>query len=147
MCPVLPMRCLQTMLNPTMSFLSFVVLPTNIVCDELNSGAILSIMASQIAPLVGGQWLVYFVTVDAIMILCATVLTSFIGVTGLLNNMARDGLLPEAFLRRNVMFDSFHWIIGFFWAICCGLVLITWANMQIVSNVCKSRYDVLRHFS
>ena len=125
----------QTILNPSMAFLAFAVLPYATVTDLANAGSVLSNMASQIAPNLGGKWLVYLVSVDAIMILCATVLTSYIGVGGLLTNMSRDGLLPEAFMTRNERFDSYHWSIVFFWAVCCGLVLITDGQIETVSNV------------
>ncbi len=54
----------------------------------------------------GGDAFKIVIAIDAVIILCATVLTSFIGVLGLLHNMARDGLLPVMFVRRNTMFDT-----------------------------------------
>jgi len=125
----------STLLNPLMSILSFATLSSATVMNPDNSNALLSLMAQQIAPAVGGQWIVWLVNIDAVLVLSATVLTAYIGVTGLLVTMCRDNLLPSAFLARNERFDTYHWVILFFWLVCSALIVITNANITELSNV------------
>jgi amino acid transporter len=40
----------------------------------------------------GGSWLAYLISIDAVLVLCGAVLTSFVGVSGLLNRMTLDRL-------------------------------------------------------
>ncbi len=123
-----------TMLNPTMSFLSFVVLPIKEITNIENSGSLLSLMATQAGQSFGGQWLFWIVSIDAVMVLSATVLTAFIGVSGLLTTMARDNLLPATFLHTNERFGTTHWIIFFFWFLCSALIVITRAAVDVLAN-------------
>jgi hypothetical protein len=37
----------------------------------------------------GGSWLAYLISIDAVLVLCGAVLTSFVGVSGLLNHDIR----------------------------------------------------------
>jgi amino acid transporter len=48
----------------------------------------------------GGSWLAYLISIDAVLVLCGAVLTSFVGVSGLLN-MTLDRILPNYFLKQN----------------------------------------------
>jgi amino acid transporter len=45
----------------------------------------------------GGSWLAYLISIDAVLVLCGAVLTSFVGVSGLLNRMTLDRILPNYF--------------------------------------------------
>jgi amino acid transporter len=47
----------------------------------------------------GGSWLAYLISIDAVLVLCGAVLTSFVGVSGLLNRMTLDRILPNYFLK------------------------------------------------
>lgn len=63
------MIVLSTMINPTMSFMSFTVLRTYTVTDENNSANLLSVMADKIAPTIGGgNFLPYLVGIDAVTV-------------------------------------------------------------------------------
>jgi amino acid transporter len=44
----------------------------------------------------GGSWLAYLISIDAVLVLCGAVLTSFVGVW-VLNRMTLDRILPNYF--------------------------------------------------
>ncbi len=67
-----------------------------VVVDPANSGALLEVMAYKVAPYFGGTWFTWLILIDAVVILCATVLTTYVGVTGLLVTMTKDGMLENA---------------------------------------------------
>jgi amino acid transporter len=46
----------------------------------------------------GGSWLAYLISIDAVLVLCGAVLTSFV-VSGLLNRMTLDRILPNYFKK------------------------------------------------
>jgi amino acid transporter len=41
--------------------------------------------------------IIYLISIDAVLVLCGAVLTSFVGVSGLLNRMTLDRILPNYF--------------------------------------------------
>jgi amino acid transporter len=43
------------------------------------------------------RFLAYLISIDAVLVLCGAVLTSFVGVSGLLNRMTLDRILPNYF--------------------------------------------------
>eukprot|EP01033_Poteriospumella_lacustris_P001254 gene1254-915_t len=76
--------------NPMISFVAMVVLPLDTIYEH--SGDMLAIMADKL----GGERFRTAVCVDATIILCGAVLTSFIGIAGLLRRLAADSILPQA---------------------------------------------------
>lgn len=72
--------------NPTLAFLylGVVVQPEQLTPEQANT--VLATMAHH----AGGQWLEYWVSVDAFVVLSGAVLTSYVGVTGLIRRMAMD---------------------------------------------------------
>lgn len=70
-----------------------------------------SFILSVLADRVGGTWLKWLVVLDAVLVLCAGVLTGFVGIQGLVSRLASDGVLPEILLQKNRIFRTNHWII------------------------------------
>ena len=65
------------------------------------------------------------VSLDAVLVLSGAVLTSYVGVTGLVRRMSLDRCLPQFLLRENRWRGTNHWIILGFFALCCSILFIT----------------------
>ena len=83
-----------TVINPLMALLAIFILPLATVGE--NKEALLSFMGNEI----GGQWLSILISVDAVLVLCGAVLTSFVGVSGLMKRMTLDRVLPQILLKE-----------------------------------------------
>jgi amino acid transporter len=75
--------------NPGLSIIVMMVLPMEEI--YAHPGELLAIMGEKL----GGQSLATAVCVDAVLILAGAVLTSFVGVSGLLVRLARDKVIPD----------------------------------------------------
>jgi amino acid transporter len=81
--------------NPLISITSMMVLPMDHI--RSHSGDLLAEMAA----VVGGSVFKNILCIDAVIILCGAVLTSFVGVCGLTKRLAKDSVLPEILARTN----------------------------------------------
>lgn len=81
--------------NPLLSLISLMVLPMDRIYHH--SSDMLAIMAKE----VGGEGFYILLNVDAVIILCGGVLTSLVGVSGLLKRLASDHILPEVLATTN----------------------------------------------
>jgi amino acid transporter len=121
-------------LNPAISFLSLCVLPLSQVrgyplSDGSPSNAnLLKSMARQL-------WLKKLVSLDAFMVLAGSVLTAYVGVTGLVRRMAFDRCLPSLILQQNKTFGTNHIIIIGFFLVCTSMFFITNQNVLILASV------------
>ena len=62
-------------------------------------------------------------------------LTSFVGVTGLVRRMAMDRCLPQVLLNENSCRKTNHWIIIGFFAVASSLFLVLSGNVETLSGV------------
>jgi amino acid transporter len=69
-------------------------------------------------------WLQWVVSIDAALVLSGGVLTSYVGVVGLVRRMALDRCLPTLFLNTNKWRGTNHWIIIIFFIICSTMYLV-----------------------
>jgi amino acid transporter len=98
-----------------------------------NNAALLSQMALAAVP--GQTWLSILVNVDAAIVLAGSVLTSYVGVVGLVRRMALDRCLPSSLLARNKRFGSDHVTIIVFAIFTCSLYFIVQGNIITLSGV------------
>eukprot|EP00026_Physarum_polycephalum_P004240 Phypoly_transcript_04257.p1 GENE.Phypoly_transcript_04257~~Phypoly_transcript_04257.p1 ORF type:complete len:658 (+),score=108.09 Phypoly_transcript_04257:78-2051(+) len=117
--------------NPVISFLSFCILDANIVQDPSQAGVLLSLMGEKSA----GKWLKTWVSIDAVLVLSGAVLTSYVGVTGLVRRLALDRVLFQFLLRENQMRHTNHYIILGFFVIASSLFLIVGQNTDTLGGV------------
>ncbi len=94
--------------NPLLAFLALAIVPIPEV--QMHESDLLSYMAG----LTGGELLSTIISIDAFLVLSGAVLTSYIGVTGLLERMTLDRIVPAFFLRKNRRGSSYRIIILFF---------------------------------
>ena len=81
--------------NPLFSLVSLMVLPITTI--YLHAGDLPAILAKNL----GDRSLYNLVIIDAIIVLCGGVITSLIGVSGLLKRCAADRILPAFFSYTN----------------------------------------------
>ena len=97
-----------TIINPLMAFMALSLV--SLAEIHGNQEALLSYLG-QIA---GGGWLALLISVDAALVLSGAVLTSFIGVTGLVHRMVLDRCLPQFLLKPNKFGTQYRIVIAFF---------------------------------
>jgi amino acid transporter len=83
---------------------------------------------------VGGKWVATLIAIDAFLVLSGAVLTSFVGVTGLLERMALDRVMPQFFLKKNKKGSSYRIILMFF-LLSVSVLLITNGNVKLLAGV------------
>ncbi|MBQ0786146.1 MAG: amino acid permease, partial [Oceanihabitans sp.] len=88
----------------------------------------------EMASHVGGNWLAILIGIDAFLVLSGAVLTSFIGVSGLLERMALDRILPQYFLKKNNHGSSYR-IILIFLVLTISVLLITKGDVKLLAGV------------
>ncbi len=118
-----------TVFNPLMSLLSMAMLP--LVAIQAVPEDLLAQMGRRSA----GNWLAAMVSVDAVLVLSGAVLTSFVGVTGLVRRMTLDRCLPQFLLKQNARRGTNHWIILSFFAICCSILITTGGKVTTLAGV------------
>ena len=117
-----------TIFNPGMAFLALALVPIPEVAQHKE--ALLAYMGN----LAGGPWLFVLISIDATLVLSGAVLTSFIGVTGLVRRMTLDRCLPQFLLRVNRRGASHRIIIGFF-LLGVSVLLITRGELEALAGV------------
>ncbi|MCC6937679.1 MAG: APC family permease [Flavobacteriales bacterium] len=117
-----------TIINPLMALLAVMLLPLAKVGE--NSNALLSFMGMEI----GGPWLSTAISIDAVLVLCGAVLTSFVGVGGLMRRMTLDRVLPQFLLKENKRGSSPRILILFF-LLCLSVLMITNGEVGALAGV------------
>ena len=115
--------------NPLISFLSMGMIPLSEF--EANQNSLLSLMGERS----GGSWLAMMVSIDAVFVLSGAVLTSYVGVTGLVRRMSLDRCLPQALLAENKWRRTNHWIIFGFFLLCVSILATTLSSDYPDGNV------------
>jgi amino acid transporter len=123
------MWIIVSIINPLMAFLAISIIAIPEI-KELHSDVLLSQMGS----VTGGHWLGWIISIDAIIVLSGAVLTSFVGVTGLLERMTLDRILPPFFLKKNKR-NSPYRIIILFLLISISVLLITKGRVETLAGV------------
>eukprot|EP01102_Stenamoeba_stenopodia_P003007 TRINITY_DN1293_c0_g5_i1.p1 TRINITY_DN1293_c0_g5~~TRINITY_DN1293_c0_g5_i1.p1 ORF type:complete len:763 (+),score=176.39 TRINITY_DN1293_c0_g5_i1:252-2540(+) len=104
------------LINPLMGFLALCLLPINQVANAMNT-SLLASMGKQAA----GNWLETLISIDAGLVLAGAVLTSYVGVLGLIRRLALDRCMPMFFIAENKWRRTNHWTILTFFGICTSL--------------------------
>jgi len=116
-------------LNPCMALLVLAIVPIDEISKE-NAKKLLAHVGGQ----TGGPWLSELISIDAILVLSGAVLTSYVGVTGLVRRMTLDRCLPQFLLRRNRRGSSHRIILGFF-LLCTSVLLLTQGDLESLAGV------------
>jgi amino acid transporter len=114
--------------NPLMAFLALAVVPISEVSQHEAD------LLSHMGQLAGGNWLAMLISIDAVLVLSGAVLTAFVGVTGLIERMTLDRVLPAYFLRKNSRGSSYRIIILFF-LLSVSILMITDGKVEALAGV------------
>lgn len=98
------------------------------------AGAADNFLLAEAARVVGGKWFADFISLDAFVVLWGAVLTSFVGVSGLMHRMAGDACLPPFIAKENKR-GSYPYIILIFFALCSSVLLITHGQLLSLAGV------------
>ncbi|RYZ77769.1 MAG: APC family permease [Proteobacteria bacterium] len=82
-----------------------------------------------------GPWFSKWVAIDAFLVLSGAVLTSFVGIIGLVRRMSLDRCLPQFLLRENNWRKTNHWIVIAFFAVCVSVLYITNGKIESLASV------------
>jgi len=117
-----------TIINPLIAFLAIAVIPVAQIGEHKES--LLSFLATTTA----GNWLSWVISIDAVLVLSGAVLTSFIGVSGLIKRVALDRILPQFFLKENKRGSSYRILISFF-LLCASVLFVTNGMIEPLAGV------------
>lgn len=117
-----------TIFNPLIAFLALSVLPIPTI--DANKDFLLSVMAKTMT----GSWFSVFISIDATMVLCGAVLTSFVGVGGLVKRMALDRCLPQFLLIENKR-GTTHRIFIIFFLLCTSIIFLTHGDLLYLGGI------------
>ena len=117
-----------TIINPLMALIAVLVLPVAQVGEHKE--ALLSFMGMEI----GGHTLSKLISIDAVLVLCGAVLTSFVGVSGLIKRMTLDRVLPQILLKETARGSSPRILIVFY-VLCISVLFITAGDLGALAGV------------
>ena len=115
--------------NPIIGLLVLGILPLALVRGHTED------LLAHSGGIIAGNWLRTWVSIDATLVLSGAVLTSFVGVTGLIKRLTLDRCLPQFLLKENRLRGTSHRIIIAFFALCVSINLITGGHIETLAGV------------
>ncbi|KAF4316228.1 hypothetical protein G195_010337 [Phytophthora kernoviae 00238/432] len=82
-----------------------------------------------------GSWFGTWVSVDAFIVLSGSVLTSYVGICGLVRRLSTDRVLPSFLAKTNKIRGTNHYIIGVYFLLASSLVLVLNGDATIMNGV------------
>ncbi|PVW17341.1 APC family permease [Marixanthomonas spongiae] len=122
------MWVIVSIFNPLIAFLALAIIPIETV--NANQDALLSFLGKAS----GGNWLSFLIGLDAALVLSGAVLTSFVGVGGLMERMALDRILPKFLLKKSKRNTSYPIFILFF-VLCTSILFVTEGDLAKLAGV------------
>ncbi|MGB5987337.1 MAG: APC family permease, partial [Desulfobacterales bacterium] len=117
-----------TVFNPGMALLALALIPIDRVGNHQEA------LLAHMGNLSGGPWLSTLISFDAALVLSGAVLTSFVGVNGLVHRMTLDRCLPQFFLKTNRRGTTHRIIISFF-ILSVSVLVITEGELKALAGV------------
>ena len=114
--------------NPVLALLLICIIPLAEAGEHKES------LLAYLGQTTGGTWLAILISIDAVLVLCGAVLTSFVGVSGLLNRMTLDRILPNYFLKQNKNGSNYRIIISFL-ILCISVLFVTKGHLESLAGV------------
>lgn len=122
--------------NPAMAFLALALIPVDLIqSDPVYKTQLLAQMGFTAAG--GGalgKLFSWMISVDAILVLSGAVLTSFVGVNGLVRRMTLDRCLPQSLLKTSRRGTTHRILIAFF-LLCFSVHWITDGDINKLAGV------------
>lgn len=117
-----------SVINPLMALAIVCVVPLADVAANQES------LLSHVGGITAGSWLKVFISIDAVAVLSGAVLTSYVGVNGLIKRMALDRILPQFLLKQTSKGSSPRILIVFF-LLCLSVLFITQGKLGPLAGV------------
>lgn len=117
-----------TVINPLMALVAIVVLSNSEILQHQEA------LLSQIGFNTGGRWLSTVISIDAVLVLSGAVLTSYVGVSGLIKRMALDRILPQFTLKENKRGSAYR-ILIIFYVLCLSVLFVTEGHLGALAGV------------
>jgi amino acid transporter len=117
-----------SIINPLMALTAVMVLPIPDITAHQEA------LLSEMGEHTGGRWLATFISIDAFLVLSGAVLTSYVGVNGLIKRMTLDRILPQFLLKENKRGSSPRILLLFF-ALCMSVLIITQGALGPLAGV------------
>lgn len=117
-----------SVINPLLALVAVMVLPLQDAVEHKEA------LLSHLGYNTSGKWLATFISIDATLVLSGAVLTSFVGVGGLIKRMTLDRILPQALLKESKN-GSTPRIFIFFYLLCLSVLFITNGMLGPLSGV------------
>ncbi|MDO8366079.1 MAG: APC family permease [Saprospiraceae bacterium] len=114
--------------NPVIALLVLCIIPLAQVGEHRES--LLAFMGHT----AGGSWLGWLISIDAVLVLSGAVLTSFVGVTGLIERITLDRVLPNFFLAQNKRGVNYR-IVAAFFMLCVSVLFATKGDLGALAGV------------
>jgi amino acid transporter len=114
--------------NPVIALIALCVLPLAQVGEHQAS------LLAYMGDVAGGKWLGWLISIDAVLVLSGAVLTSYVGVTGLVERITLDRVFPNYFLKKNERGVNFRIVIGFF-LLCISVLFATGGELGALAGV------------
>jgi amino acid transporter len=124
------MWAIVSIINPLMAVFALALFALPVLQSDSYQNTLLVEMASH----VGGNWVAILISLDAFLVLSGAVLTSFVGVSGLLERMTLDRVMPQFFLKKNKKGSSYRIIITFL-VLAVSVLLITRGEVTLLAGV------------
>ena len=122
------MWAIVSFFNPVIALLLISIIPLAEVGENKES------LLAYLGQTTGGSWLAWLISIDAVLVLCGAVLTSFVGVSGLLNRMTLDRILPNYFLKQNKRGSHYRIVISFL-ILCLSVLFVTKGHLESLAGV------------
>lgn len=122
------MWAIVSFFNPLIALLLIAIIPMAEIGEHRES------LLSYLGHTTGGTWLATLISIDAVMVLCGAVLTSFVGVSGLLKRMTLDRILPNYFLKENKRGSNYRIIVTFL-ILCISVLFVTGGHIESLAGV------------
>ncbi len=117
-----------TFFNPVIALLALALLPVPEISMHRDD------LISRLGTLVGGTSLHNLIVVDAFLVLSGAVLTSYVGITGLVHRLTLDQCFPQFLLKSNRR-GTYHRIILSFMVLCVSILYLTHGNLLSLAGV------------
>jgi amino acid transporter len=117
-----------TIINPIIVLLALSLVPIPDIVAQADS------LLAFLGHRVGGNFLHGVIVVNAFLVLSGAVLTSYIGVTGLVHRMTQDQCFPE-FLLKPSRRGTYHRIILIFMISCVSILYLTQGHLLSLAGV------------
>jgi len=114
--------------NPLIALLALSILPLGEMASHEST------LLAQMGRVSSGGWLASWISINAALVLSGAVLTSFVGVNGLMGRMTLDRCLPQLLLKKNRRGTTHRIIIAFF-ILCVSVLVITQGNIRALAGV------------